>query len=317
MTAIRTAARLDAPHLDPGDDLQPVLAAALARRAFPGGPDAAAPWDLWAPSHFGLDRVTRFERAGEDERRRILAACARSLLEEAYFIEQAGLAFAAKMVLLADSAEERVLYSLVAADEAAHFHAIASHLPRPAGQRADPPFLRWLAEVIEEGDRVSLCYLIQVVLEGWGIVHYQALARGCRGERLRRTLVAIARDEALHHRGGVLLARRRDASEASRGFARQALARLLEMVRAGPQAVVKALADVTGPLGRAERVQAFQELDAAGHSGRRLRLLRSLIGAGGADRLAERLDSRGLFAPLGPEACADRFEETEGGHGIC
>jgi hypothetical protein len=317
VTAIRAEARLDAPHLDPGDALQAVLAAALARRAFPAGPDRLAPWELWAPSHFGLDRVTRFEQADEAARRQVLAACARGLLEEAYFIEKAGLAFAAKMVLLAESADERVLYSLVAADEATHLHAVASHLRGPDRPRAASPFVRWLAEEIQEGDGAGLGYLIPVVLEGWGIVHYQALARGCRGARLRATLVAIARDEALHHRGGVLLAGRRAATDASRERLVEALARLLDMVRAGPQAVVAALDGATGPLGRAELVRTFRELDAEAHSGRRLGLLRALAHAGGADRLIERLDRRGLFAPLDPEACADRFGRTEGGQTTC
>ena len=143
-------------------------------------------------------------------RRRILVACARDLLTEAYYIEKLGLGFTAKMALLSETTEERMLYCLFAGDEAAHLHAIAAYVGDGAAASApDDPFLALLTEAIAAGDKPGLTYVVQVVLEGWGIAHYQSIARDCRDGDLRRTLLRLARDEALHHGSGVALLKRR------------------------------------------------------------------------------------------------------------
>ena len=78
----------------------------------------------WGAGYYGLDRVRLFAGAREAQRRAILEACGRALLEEAFFIEKCGIGYAAKMVLLAETSCERQLYGLIAGDEAAHLAAI-------------------------------------------------------------------------------------------------------------------------------------------------------------------------------------------------
>jgi hypothetical protein len=301
---------LTAPHLGADHPVRPILAAALGRRLEgrhgETGPATRAPWGA---AHFGLDRVERFQRAGAMTRRRILVACARDLLTEAYYIEKLGLGFTAKMALLSETTEERMLYCLFAGDEAAHLHAIAAYVGDGAAASApDDPFLALLTEAIAAGEKPGLTYVVQVVLEGWGIAHYQSIARDCRDGDLRRTLLRLARDEALHHGSGVALLKRRPLPERDRTFVTEVLVRLLEMVRIGPQRVVARLEELTGPLSRGQRVQVFRDLDAQAGTQRKLDLLRGLMGS--TDSI---LDVRGTaFRALDPEECAARALHGEG-----
>ena len=87
-----------------------------------------------------------------------------------------------------------MLYSLFAADEAAHFHWIRAYAPAAAiADGPGNPFLRLLDELLRTEDAPTLCYLVQVVLEGWGIHHYHALAKASLDADLIDTMhVAVA-----------------------------------------------------------------------------------------------------------------------------
>jgi hypothetical protein len=297
--------QLEAPPLPPGHRLRPVLDTALARRGreLRADPPPVAPWPA---SFFGLDRVAAFAAAAADTQARVLADCARDLLVEAYFVEKLGLGFAAKMLLLADSLEERMAYGLVGGDEAAHVAAVGGHLAgRPEDAvtaAAGDPFLALLARAIAEGGRADLSFLVQVVLEGWGIEHYRALAAACLDPALGRTLAGLARDEALHHGTGLALLGPGGLSPRDLRAVEAVVVPLLELVQAGPRRVVARLAAAVGPLARHERARVFAELHTEARSGRALTLLKGLLSRDRA--LAGRLERRGLFRPLSAEQCA-------------
>lgn len=306
MTAgLGVTAQLETPALPPEHPLVPIVATALARRGHDRRHVRARTAVPWPASHFGLDRVALFRTASPEARYRVLAGCARDVLTEAYFVEKLGLGFAAKMVLLSETTDERVAYSLVAADEATHLAAIAAHLiERPDVGRAAPddPFLRLLAEAIDTGSRTSLAFLIQVVLEGWGIVHYRALARGSTDEGVRRTLACIVKDEALHHGAGLAIIRRDGLPRTDRCATEDRLVPLLGMVRAGPQRLVARLGAVLGPLSRRQLARVFSELATEERTGEILTVLRKFLSR--APDIAARLGRLGLFRPFSPEECA-------------
>ena len=52
----------------------------------------------------------------------ILQLCNLEILEEAYFIEKAGVGYMGKMILLAETTEERMLYGLFAAHDCSGRH---------------------------------------------------------------------------------------------------------------------------------------------------------------------------------------------------
>jgi hypothetical protein len=302
---VSVRAGLDLPHLPEGDRLRSVLASALASgEAAAAGASAAPRGPYWDANFFGLDRSSAFGRASEESRRAVLSAAGRGLLEEAYFIEKAGLAFTAKMCLLAESTEERMLYSLFSADEAEHFAAISRFVegtPDPSGH----PFLSLLSSVIENGDRDSLVFLIQIVLEGWGLTHYRAMSGACLDPALSAALQGVLKDEARHHGSGLVLIDAGGGLQASsREYVTSALVRFLSMVRAGPQGVVFAVESVLGGSTRRQRIKLLEELDTAAHAHQRLELLRGLMVRAGAGDIVADLEGEGMFAPLPPEALA-------------
>ena len=299
-TPIIPRVAFDLPHLPADHRIEPILRAALGdvmsgRAVAPLPPHLAR---IWEPSQFGLDKSSIFLAASEDDRRSILALCARDTLEEAYFIEKSGLAYTGKMILISETTEERMLYALFGADEATHLRAISSWLPDAHPVRAESPFLALLADVIENGERETLVFVVQVVLEGWGITHYGDIARACKSDGLRRTLLSIVKDEALHHGSGLQLFAARPPSARAHEEIIEVLVKFLGMVQAGPQGVLSALSRVLGDLTVEQRRATYAELDGEAHAGLRLELLRRLMDKAGASSIIDGLVSRGAFRPL-------------------
>lgn len=286
-------------RLDAGHGLRPLLGAADLKAGVECG-RAAAPGAAWSASYFGLDRAGAYRALSPRRRDEALRRLAAGLLSESAHIERVGLAFAAKMILLSRSEEERRLYALFAADESRHLAEISRFLPQRPESARENPFLVLLGNIVEEGGKPGLTRLIQVVLEGWGLTHYGSLARSCRDEALRRTLRRVLKDEALHHGAGVVLSKQEGLSPAERRAVRGWLLRLCALAQAGPRTVVDAL----GPLSRRRREEAFADLSCETHAAERLALLRGLIASCGESALVDELEHAGAFRPLGPAACA-------------
>src|SRR4051794_27600610 len=80
---------------------------------------------FWNETFFGLDKTSLFKSLSKEKQTLVLAKLSESLIAEAWSIEKCGMTFGAKMSLLSNSHEESILYSLLAADEAKHFHMIS------------------------------------------------------------------------------------------------------------------------------------------------------------------------------------------------
>jgi rubrerythrin len=292
---------MDFESLPASHRVQPLLAARLGPRGAEGR--VAETHAYWPAAHFGLDRVGLYVNAREETQRRVLDRCGRALLEEAYFIEKSGVAFAAEMILLAESIEERMLYALFAAEEARHFDDVRSFLAAPPGSAAGNPFLALLAETIECADRTALQFLIQVVLEGWGLSHYRSLRDGCVDEPLRASLDAILHDEAGHHGSGRVLFGEAAPGEATARRIEEVLSAMLRMVQMGPQSVLSALEAELGHLGRAQKLLILNQLEAPAHSQARLDQLHKLARWDSVAHVTRSLEEKGLFRCLSNEDC--------------
>ncbi|HEY9747602.1 MAG TPA: ferritin-like domain-containing protein, partial [Allocoleopsis sp.] len=122
-------AGFDLPLLAEGDKLNRILASAFGDQSpLVGQPSykVVTLQPYWDATHFGLERVAIFQDASEEEQRAIAQIASQGLLAEAYFVEKAGMGYMAKMLLLAETLEERMLYSLFAAEEATHLAQIRS-----------------------------------------------------------------------------------------------------------------------------------------------------------------------------------------------
>lgn len=296
--------RLDAPDLSATHRLQPILASALKDAGSLQAPDTSHA--LWTAGHFHLNKVAIFNAASDEEQEAILLRCSQSLLAEAYYIEKCGMYFAPKMCLLAESSEEKMLYSLFAADEARHFHRIAAFVtPQTVSDYLHNPFIQLLDEILRYGNKTTLTYIVQVLLEGWGIRHYHALAANARDTRLKETLATILKDEARHHGSGLLLFNEKRLTAQQMAEIIEPLIHFFRMVQIGPQLVVAHIEEVMGHLSQAQRETIFAELDAEAETERKLALLKSLIQtAAYADDILARLESAGALRAFSAAECA-------------
>ena len=288
------------PSREGDSKLASVLLSTLKKRkTLPG----AAKGPFWPANFFALDQCSFFLNASDSEQDEIVSCCSASVLEETYYIEKAGMAFAAKMVLLSKTVEERMLYSLFASDEATHFELIRRFVNEADVDCETNPFLALLSGFIAVGEPMALQFVVQIVLEGWGVAYYRDLAKGCTDEPLRTVFDAIVRDEASHHGSGLVLFREGERSELVSKQIIEVMIKFLEMVQLGPQAVCAAIDRVLGPLSTEQRVEIFEELNARNHSARRLDLLRNLMLKSGAADIVEVLEQKGCFTAYTPQEC--------------
>ncbi len=294
--------RLDAPHGETPTPTRRVLNGFFRRQGSPAEAPTTTPY--FGADHFGLQRVGVFRQATWQERQQVLLACSGNLLNEAYFIEKAGMAFCAKMVLLSQTTEARQIYSLIGADEATHLQWISAYVDAQVKVAAPDVFNQFLSQLIEIGDRNSLAYILQIILEGWGITHYQSLAAGCKDAGLKAVLLRIVHDEALHHASGRVLFDPKALTPQQRAFILDTLATFLQMIRRGPQATVAALEQIKGSFGPRDRLQAFEALETERVSQEKLTGLRSLMKQPEMTWAVEALDQASLFNPCTPAECA-------------
>ncbi|BAY88971.1 MULTISPECIES: hypothetical protein [unclassified Tolypothrix] len=293
-------AGLDLPYINSDDKLRRILTAALPNQS----DNTSQPQlDYWDAEFFNLHQVQIFQQASLDEQSAILQLTNRSLLAESYFIEKAGVGYMAKMVLLAETVEERILYALFSADEATHLSQITNFLPEIASTNSNDPFLNLLAEVVESADKTVLLFVLQVVLEGWGLSHYRRLSKECHYPILSELFSSFLQAESRHHGTGTMLFNRNPVSPTSKATAIDILASFLSMVQLGPQSVLSAIEQVKGHLTRSQKIQILEQLDTQTHSGTRLEILRSLMRGASAAAIVQALDERGAFSPLPPHQC--------------
>ena len=299
-------AGLQTPSLDRGHKVHSVINAFVRRRC----PDEPAVGERvtdgrwFGVEHFGLDRVDAFKTLSQRAQRSVVAECSRGLLQEAYYIEKAGVSYCAKLTVLAETTEERQAFSYIGADEATHLALVARYFDARDAQPETNPFVALLAHLSEVGDANSLVLMMQVTLEGWGLTHYRGLMRGCRDPGLTDVLSHILRDEALHHGAGKALYRPERTTVAQHGFIVDSMRQFLEMIRVGPQHVVGVLEHAAGGFTAAERLAAFEQLRCEAVSAEKLSLLWSLFSGSAPADVSQRLDDLGCFTPYDAQTCA-------------
>jgi hypothetical protein len=277
----------------------------LRRHGAPGTPGAGPAWDA---AFFGLPKVARFAAAAPEAQRAVLDDCNAALLGESWFIERTGVVFCARMTLAAESEDERRLYALIGAEEATHSAWLEPWI-RDREAPADP-FNRFIGGLVEAGTAQPLAYLLQIVLEGFGIAHYASLAAGCRDAALAAILKRMSQDEAAHHAAGRAAFGAARLAPAERRFVADAGYAFLEMIRTGPQAVVAALGRLD-----VDPDTAFAELDAEAGTAAKLAELRRLFAQPGMEWLVDELEAKGVFTPCSAAQCAALARATRSAPG--
>lgn len=289
----------DLPHLPEDAPLQRFFPAAKRRHQVETYPVLESLGGAFSSNLFQLESVPTFLEASTEDQATILARCSQEILEEACLVEKAGVAYAARMVLEARSIEERILYGWIAAEEADHLSGITSLLGSRTPIGTQDVFLRYLEGVISTGSRPVLLFVVQVILEGWGLHHYKTLAHQSQDPELKRYFQRILSDEARHHGSGEVLFEDLDLADSDLEAVVTAMETFLGMVQVGPMRVLSALTEVLS-LDLERQTRAFRELEGQAHAQERLDRLAQLMHGKNAQKVRHELSQRGCFQPLDP-----------------
>jgi rubrerythrin len=250
--------------------------------------------DLWGSHSYGLQNVSFFKELNEENKKSILEKAARDRLQEAYHIEKSGMIYTAKMCLLSQSIDERKLYSLFSEDEARHLTYIEQVLD-DVGDSDQNPFLTLLAEMIETGRQRPLIFIIQILLEGWGIEHYTKMSQECLNNTFSKLLQTIVKDEASHHGSGLMMFNEKDLSTQEMDFILETLVRFFEMVQIGPVGLLFTLEENLGHLSKSQKINILDNLDAQANTQQKLDSLKKLIFKSNSAKIYEHFEKYGSF----------------------
>lgn len=291
-------------HANSDSKTQRLLTSALNKANVPvcGNSDGL----FWSAAYFRLNQVKYFISATPQQQQEILTIANGNLLEEIYWVEQAGVGYMAKMVILSENHEERLLYSLFSADEASHLATITPFLGTVPVFSGDT-FLSYMAEAIESDDKLLLMILLQVVLEGWGMTHYRSLAKYCLKPQLAKVLQGFLDAEARHHALGITQVKEYtdNYSPESLTNIHSALTYFLQMVQVGPQRLLTAMEKVLGYLSIQDKIQILTELETEQYTNRKLEFLRSLIIGTVPNSLMQSLETQGSFQAYSAVKCVE------------
>lgn len=198
---------LYSPHLESGNPLHKILEPMLDGLTV-SKPATDIPRILWPAERYRLDRSSVFRRLSVEKQDAALVALSELTLSLSYYIEKSGHLYGAKMIAQSETIEEKSLYALFTAEEAIHLREFRNFMNFiPNRERHQHPLLDVLAETIEHADRNALVFVIQVLLEGFGIAHYSGLRDDSSHAPLKEAYTRILRDEARHHGAGLILTR--------------------------------------------------------------------------------------------------------------
>lgn len=259
---------------------------------------------LWDETFFHLQKSKLWNGFTATTKNEVLLTLGQKILQETYFIEFSGMAYAGKMNLAARSREERAFYCFIAEEEAKHLRQIECLSAFSVSLDDIPSFALLIGEIIQEATRVSHLLLIQILLEGWGLHYYKSLAKSTRDPNVEKVFKSIIKDEIRHHSAGVLLFApfrtlgiEDQEVEQFLGF----LERVAFMVKVGPWTVCETVFK-QAPGSDAEMLREFlRETNAVAITQEKIDILKNLLQKNLPSTLWKRIEEKEIFRPLTEE----------------
>jgi hypothetical protein len=249
----------------------------------------------WGPERYHLQKSKSFAALSEDKKTAILARLSELNLSLSYFLEKSGHHYASKMIITSETCEEKSLYALFAGEEAVHLRMFMNAMWfTPTLSTHFHPLLPVLAETIQWGSKDTLVFVIQVLLEGFGIAHYTGLKDACLDPELKSSFQTILKDEARHHGAGLILTKANPITpeteeqifELSRKFIRS-----IENAHWIPGAFETAGA----PLSSAEKIALFDQVGFKDILALRMQRLKDMFQKVNYQGIYDRLAREGVF----------------------
>lgn len=247
----------------------------------------------WGETFFSLDKSSLWKTLKEEQKFNILARMNEHLLREAYYIENAGMLYAAKMNIMAESQEERSFFSIMGFEEAEHLQSLTPFLNSNITATDVPSFSGHIGKIITEGDRPSNLFLIQILLEGWGLSYYQTLADQSADKGMREVFQRIIKDETRHHSAGVILLEKKQTEQNT--FLLDAFHELLSMVRIGPWTLIQEIKKEVSDLSEKHTQILISEINAVADTNQKLARLKSLTEKSLGDELLNKFQKNGIW----------------------
>jgi hypothetical protein len=273
-----------------GDALTPMLSQVLDDHTVSKAEQDKSKLDvLWPKERYGLERSGRFMQADMHVQHAILKSLTEYNMSLSYWIEKSGHQYGAKMILLAQTLQEKSLYALFAAEEAIHLQEFIHFMNfTPIWDEHHHPMLIPLVEAMASGEREALIFIIQVLLEGFGLSHYHGLMATCTHPDLKRAYQRILKDEARHHGAGLILTHESVPTQRAKDQIFEYSRAFIKALQ-GAHWIKKAVEKHTGSMSTLDEKKFWQELDQQRELAARRQKLREML---------EKVDRYGLVASL-------------------
>lgn len=257
--------------------------------------DLETPKILWSKERYQLEKASAFTSLSPETQNDILRKITELNLSLSYFIEKSGHNYGAKMILMADSIQEKSLYCLFAAEEAIHLNEFSNFINFKVNPQTHwHPMLDPLAKVIHEGEKNTCLYVIQVLLEGFGMGHYNSLRNDCQYAPLVEVFNRIIKDEARHHGAGLILAKESHLSKIER---EQIFEYTRDFVKAMQSAnwLLKVIEESSTPMSVTEKKKYYEQIQYKNTIEKRLQALKEMLQKANKDNLVGDLEADGVF----------------------
>ncbi len=263
---------------------------------------------FWDAAYFGMDQVGMYQAMPEEMKILALKLLTDHNLNEAYYIEKTGMSYAAKMILLSESEEEKALYSSIACDEATHLYEVKNFLnPGLEATYQGNGFLKFIADTAAQGS-ASICQaVLQVALEGHGMSHYANLRSGCLDPKFKEVLTRILLDEASHHGSGVVISINNQFSDSEKKILTEHMIQLGALLNCTLFPIVMVLEKLTGGLTSDQRTKVFEELNASAINADRLKNYRKLLTISKLDEKIPSTHQDQVFQSWNSQTCNQVF----------
>lgn len=260
-------------------------------------PSSDVPNILWPKERYQLDKSIFFNSIDKEIQNQILQHITELNLSLSAFIETSGHNYGAKMILMAETIEEKSLYALFTAEEAIHlkeFQNFMNFTPDPKTHWH--PMLNPLASAIKEGEKNTCLYIIQVLLEGFGMAHYNGLKADCLYEPLQNTYDRILKDEARHHGTGLILSKE---SKLSKLENEQIFEYTREFIKSLQEAnwVINTIEKFHKPMSKKELILFNEQTDKSNVLNFRLNKLKEMLSKVNQD-LVKNLEKENIFKAI-------------------
>jgi hypothetical protein len=261
---------------------------------------------IWDENFYLLDKSSAWKNLDDRTKKSILISLGKKILQEAYYIESAGMAYSGKMILTSRTKEERQFYCFVAEEEARHLRLLETIGEFKTGPLDVPSFASLIGEIIQESSRKCHFLLIQVLLEGWGLDYYKDLSLNALNENVAQAFKQILKDEIRHHSAGVILfSESSQMSEVELMEFLKFLERISMMIKIGPYSVCEELfSHIPNPDLKMVR-EFLSQTGAVAQTEKKLNLIKDLLGKVLSEEEMKLIAQKKILEPMDIDSMAD------------